>query len=659
MAVGELPGLFAKIAVDDTEFKQGLANAQRELGNFRAHLNKAGVNLVKFGTAATAAGAALSIAITRSAASAGKEIANLSRVSGVGAVEFQKYAAAAQSVGIEQEKLGDIFKDVRDRVGDFIQTGGGPMADFFERIAPKVGVTAEQFRKLSGPQALQLFVDTMEKAGLSSNEMAFQMEAMASDATALLPLLKDGGATMREMGDAAERTGRILSEIDVARLQLAAQQMAEFDQTVSTLKNQLGAQLAPILAGIGKLLEDAAQEAGGFGNLVGESMNTAIDAAGFVADAIHGIQVVFETVADGIIIGASGLAIALIKPFEGMTGLLAKLPGDAGSAFSEINAQVSEFSANAEAAFSGAMGSIGDRLEQPLPSEGLKKWVGEVQTAADEAARTMQERMAEATGGGGLQTLQGEQDAKAVEEAKQKRLQALADENAQRMELFNQRYFGEEELRKEFEERQAELDAARREQGLITEQEYQQFRLQNMRDLFSEQLGIQSSGYNALGDIAAKHWNAETAMAIDALGAIVNATAGNSKKMFEVQKALGIANSVISTYTGMSKALELGWPLGPIAAASIAAKGFAQVAAIRSQSFGGGGGGARGAVGGGGGSLGGGGAVQQQQAQSTQTIMVSGTTQGRSIDAGQLAEAVVPALNEALRAGHSIDLRFT
>lgn len=81
-----------------------------------------------------------------------------------------------------------------------------------------------------------------------------------------------------------------------------------------------------------------------------------------------------------------------------------------------------------------------------------------------------------------------------------------------------------------------------------------------------------------------------------------------SRKMFEIGKAAGIANAIISTYTGASKALELGWPLGPIAAAAITAKGFAQVSAIRSQSFGGGGSG--------GGAAAGGSATQNVNAQS-------------------------------------------
>jgi len=44
---------------------------------------------------------------------------------------FQRLAIGANRLGISNEKLADIFKDVNDRVGDFIHTGAGPLAGFF------------------------------------------------------------------------------------------------------------------------------------------------------------------------------------------------------------------------------------------------------------------------------------------------------------------------------------------------------------------------------------------------------------------------------------------------------------------------------------------------------------------------------------------------
>ncbi|WP_212611941.1 hypothetical protein [Sphingomonas baiyangensis] len=140
-------------------------------------------------------------------------------------------AYAAQTVGIEQDKLGDILKDVRDRVGDFLQTGGGPMADFFEKVAPKVGITAEAFRNLSGPDALQLFVSSLQKAGLNANEMTFYMEAMASDATLLLPLLQDNGKALAELG----RQAQPMTAEDIARFKEYTDAQRQMDKAMQGL----------------------------------------------------------------------------------------------------------------------------------------------------------------------------------------------------------------------------------------------------------------------------------------------------------------------------------------------------------------------------------------------------------------------------------------
>jgi hypothetical protein len=144
-------------------------------------------------------------------ADAAVQVERLARISNAGNAEFQKFAFGAKSVGIEQDKLADILKDVNDKVGEFVQTGGGPLKEFFEKIAPRVGVTAAQFRRLSGPEALQLYVSSLQKANISQGETTFYMESLASDATALLPLLRDNGKEMLALGEKAEKLGRVLS----------------------------------------------------------------------------------------------------------------------------------------------------------------------------------------------------------------------------------------------------------------------------------------------------------------------------------------------------------------------------------------------------------------------------------------------------------------
>lgn len=156
--------------------------------------------------------AALGVRAAKAAQRNAVEIGRLSRLANATSVEFQRFAIASKTVGIEQDKVADILKDVNDRVGDFLATGGGPMKDFFEKVAPLVGVTADNFRNLSGPDALQLYVKTLQEAGANQQDFTFFLEAMASDATALLPLLKNNAAGLRSIGDEAARAGRIIED---------------------------------------------------------------------------------------------------------------------------------------------------------------------------------------------------------------------------------------------------------------------------------------------------------------------------------------------------------------------------------------------------------------------------------------------------------------
>jgi len=199
-------------------------------------------------TAAYTATVGAVAALANQYADTAREIENQSRLANASTLEFQRMAAGARSFGIEQDKLSDILKDTNDRVGDFVQTGGGPMADFFENIGPKVGVTAEHFRNLSGPQALQLYVESLEKANVNQQDMVFYMEAMASDSTALIPLLRNGGAAMQEMGDSAEASGAILSDTAIKAAADYRKSARVISNAVTGIKNTIAEGVLPIAA---------------------------------------------------------------------------------------------------------------------------------------------------------------------------------------------------------------------------------------------------------------------------------------------------------------------------------------------------------------------------------------------------------------------------
>ncbi|OTJ45234.1 phage tail tape measure protein [Pseudomonas aeruginosa] len=294
-------------------FVAGMDAAERRSEKWRKEVEK---NAAKVGAAigaATAAGITALAALTVSTVRNANEIANLASVANASTTEFQKYAAGAKLVGIEQEKLADIFKDVNDKVGDFLNTGGGALADFFENVAPKVGVTADQFRNLSGPQALGLYVSSLEKAKVSQSDMTFYLEAIASDATALLPLLRNNAEGFKTFGDAAQAAGAILDEktIKSASELQAATWLVE--QSTTGLKNQLTSALIPVLSDFATKLLDVSKE-GTSMVAVGEFLVTTLKlVAGAAVATVGAFQLVGKSIA--------GAAAVASSAFEGITWL--------------------------------------------------------------------------------------------------------------------------------------------------------------------------------------------------------------------------------------------------------------------------------------------------------------------------------------------------
>ncbi|WP_190325451.1 BAR domain-containing protein, partial [Halopseudomonas salina] len=228
--------------------------ADSQLDRFSSKAKKAGLSLL-----AAFSVVAVSLKNKQNALATGQMV-RLAELSGTTAEKFQGWAFASKGLRIEADKLGDIFKDVRDKVGDFLQTGGGPLADFFESIAPQVGVTADQFRDLSGPDALQLYVSSLEKANVSQNEMTFYMEAIASDAALLLPLLRDNGKEYERLAQQARELGLVMSE-DVVQGAKAFERSANTASAVSEgLGQQLTAELGPAMNMFTGVLVDTSRE---------------------------------------------------------------------------------------------------------------------------------------------------------------------------------------------------------------------------------------------------------------------------------------------------------------------------------------------------------------------------------------------------------------
>lgn len=233
MATNSLGRLTLDLVVQTASFSEPLSRAERQARTssqgIANSLNIAAIAVSALSGAVAGLSVAQLVNFSDQVIQTGNDIQKFSKLANASVREFQYYAKGAETAGISLESFADKMKDMQDRIGDFQQTGGGPLADFFTNIAPKVGVTIQQFQKLSGPQALQLFYNSLEKAGASTNDMKFYMEAIISDSSLLIPLLEKNGQGFKKWGDAAEKAGAIMSDDLVKSLAEAKQNLQLMD----------------------------------------------------------------------------------------------------------------------------------------------------------------------------------------------------------------------------------------------------------------------------------------------------------------------------------------------------------------------------------------------------------------------------------------------
>lgn len=581
--------LVVRIGANAEPLTKGLKRAKKEVRQLGADARSQGKDIAKIGAIASAAGAAF-LVMAGNAAKSAKEISNLSRIANTSSEEFQKIAVAARTVGIEQEKLSDIYKDMNDRVGDFINTGGGPMLDFFEQIAPRIGVTADEFRRLSGPQALQLYVDSLEKANLNQQEMTFFMEAIASDSTALLPLLKDGGKALAEQAEQAEKLGLALSNIDVERLKGLSVAFSDTADVFSSFSEELSADFAPVLMALQEEFKQLVIEAGGVGTISEEVFNAIITGGKFAAEAIEGVQRTFELVgkAAAIVgIGAKETGLAIVewfanRPIEAINELIAaynQIPFVSGVepvGLSQFGQDVSDMLAETRVAMEIATQDFHDTLMRPFTAgDEFENFVLKAQETSDRIAEiAANQRTNELTN---RDTFNADVMA-AVAEA----------------EAWHTEYAGQ----------QADQRA------LIAEQESSS-RVSATNKMFSDLSSLMGS---------------------------------ESKKMFKIGKAAAISETIISTYKGAQEAYSalagipvVGPALGTAAAAAAIAAGTARMQAIKSQQFGSGGG-----VSpvGGSSDAAGGGTVSGGQVDQRQDVFIQGIDRNSLYSGDQMVEMI-------------------
>lgn len=174
-------------------------------------------------------------------------------------------------------------------------------------------------------------------------------------------------------------------------------------------------------------------------------------------------------------------------------------------------------------------------------------------------------------------------------------------EQGSRLDALRGRYETEASLKEEHLQRLADLETLFAETGFATDQERKQILAEAEQAHADRITSVRTRGMTDLEKFTNSSTKDQTKTVLGGLSDMLSGAAQHSKKAFKAQKAAAIGSALISAYEGISKTMgAYPYPVNVGMAAAHAAGAFAQVNAIRSQSFGGGGGGGGVAASGGG-----------------------------------------------------------
>lgn len=239
-----------------------MQRAQRESEQMTRSFESVSIHATRLATvsaATTAAVSAMTISQTRQIA----EQAALARSVGVTTQTLQQWEFAAQSVSLGAGKMGDIFKDTAEKIGDFVATGGGEAADLFERL----NLDIDELMAMSPDRQLLAIGEALDGVA-TQGEKIFFMEALANDASRLIPLLDNNAARLREQVGLAERIGVSMSQSDIDSIEQANQALNELTAIGTGFANLVAAQWAPALVALSEKTQAAVEQFGGMEEVV-------------------------------------------------------------------------------------------------------------------------------------------------------------------------------------------------------------------------------------------------------------------------------------------------------------------------------------------------------------------------------------------------------
>lgn len=615
--------LGAVLSLTTRPFQDGLKKARGSLDGFGARTKSAlsGVG-AKIAALGGLIGTGALVAGLKKAANAVDNLAKTSDRLGITTQALAGLRHAADLSGAGAENMDKALRTLA-KTSQEAAAGTGEARAAFARL----GVDAQALAQLPLDQRMAVLADAFQGVGSKSEQTALAMRIFGESGAGLVNTLALGADGLAKTTAEAEALGLAVSRVDAAKVEQANDAMTRIGALLQGVFQQAVVAMAPAVQGLATAFVDTAVAAGGIGPVFQNVVDYLVKGVDFIARGFNGLRLVFHGMAQGIYGAIDLLILAPIdnvaRAFQYVAGVAEQFGTLLAALWESPRAAFGVFVAWVQARFAeftqGAINNVRELINATAMAlfhvKGMRGVAEELMATngnlarygalAANAQRDLAAAIAEAKAQGGpdLAAIAAPIETTGIPaiNAWRDSLQQLQQTNSEAMgslaDSMSQTPVWEAyQKAAAAAQAQAEATAALAPGGSASgtnlealaenqEAERQQTadHLRSLNDIWRDGLERRDQWTKASA------WG----QAKDVFGALEATTRGvakNNKALFKINQLAGIANAVVNTAEGATLALaKYPPPLGAIMAATVVAAGAAQIAAIKSASFGGGG----------------------------------------------------------------------
>lgn len=222
--------------------------ASKSLKNLDGASRTVQTSLKAMAGVAAAAGVAFSL---KNAIQFGVELDSLAKRMGSTTEALSQLKFAAETNNVSFDALTGSMENMLQKVSE-AATGTGTAKDAIKEL----GLSAERLVELRPEQMLEAFADGLADVGNSSDKSRLAVELFGGQGAALLPIMQDGAAGIREMRMEADQMGATLDTIAAENMVEAQREWTKLTAASGALANVIGIEVLPALSGFVQGIND-------------------------------------------------------------------------------------------------------------------------------------------------------------------------------------------------------------------------------------------------------------------------------------------------------------------------------------------------------------------------------------------------------------------